>query len=93
MGNDELSPQERTIWRKFDRIAALGEPVLFALGDRSNPDYYGRMAERAVAIFPDITLEVFAERHHFDPPHRIEPERTARVLQTLWRRASALAPR
>lgn len=147
MGNDELSAEERTIWRKFDRIAALApehmlpafvadqlatgvepsppppgpqppwmasrpaglrtlietfrgssldldrlrafdKPVLFALGGKSNPDYYGRMAERAVAIFPDITLEVFAERHHFDPPHRIEPERTATVLKALWRRAS-----
>ena len=53
-----------------------------------NPDYYGRMAERAVVIFPDITLEVFAERHHFDPPHRIEPQRTATVLHALWERAS-----
>ncbi|MGH2919751.1 MAG: alpha/beta fold hydrolase [Solirubrobacteraceae bacterium] len=147
MGNDELSAEERTIWRKFDRIAALppeqmlpafvanqlaagveppppppgpqppwmasrpaglrtlietfrassldldrlrafDRPVLFALGGRSNPDYYGRMAERAVVIFPDITLEVFAERHHFDPPHRIEPQRTATVLRALWERAS-----
>jgi pimeloyl-ACP methyl ester carboxylesterase len=147
MGNDELSAEEHTIWRKFDRIAALppeqmlpafvanqlatgveppppppgpqppwmarrpaglrtlietfrassldldrlrtfDKPVLFALGGRSNPDYYGRMAERAVVIFPDITLEVFAERHHFDPPHRIEPQRTATVLQALWERAS-----
>jgi len=147
MGNDELSAEERTIWRKFDRIATLppeqmlpafvanqlatgvepppphpgaqpswmasrpaglrtlietfrtgsldldrlrafDKPVLFALGGESNPEYYGRMAERAVSIFPDMTLEVFAERHHFDPPHRIEPERTARALRALWERAS-----
>ena len=147
MGNDELSAEERTTWRKFDRIAALppeqmlpafvatqlatgveppppppdpqppwmasrpaglrtfietfrgssldldrlrafDKPVLFALGGKSNPGYHGRMAERAVAIFPDSTLEVFAERHHFDPPHRIEPERTATVLRALWERAS-----
>jgi pimeloyl-ACP methyl ester carboxylesterase len=25
--------------------------------------------------------------HHFDPPHRIEPERLANALRTLWRRA------
>jgi hypothetical protein len=56
------------------------------LGGRSNPDYYGRMAERARAIFPDFTLEVFLERHHFDPPHRIEPERTAKVLSDHWSR-------
>lgn len=147
MGNDELSAEERTIWRRFDRIAALApeqmlpafvanqlapgveppppppgpqpawmasrpaglrtlietfrtgsldldrlrafdRPVLFALGGKSKPDYYGRMAERAGTIFGDLTLEVFTERHHFDPPHRIEPERTATVLQALWERAS-----
>jgi pimeloyl-ACP methyl ester carboxylesterase len=147
MGNDELSAEERTTWRKFDRIAALppeqmlrafvanqlaigveppppppgpqppwmasrpaglrtfietfrsssldldrlrafDKPVWFALGGKSNPGYYGRMAERAAAIFPDMTLEVFAERHHFDPPHRIEPERTATALRALWERAT-----
>jgi hypothetical protein len=34
-----------------------------------------------------FTLDVFEERHHFDPPHRIEPERTARALQAHWARA------
>ena len=72
----------------LDRLRAFDKPVLFALGGKSNPDYYGRMAERAGTIFPDMTLEVFAERHHFDPPHRIEPERTATVLRALWQRAS-----
>ena len=57
--------------------------MYFALGGRSNPHYYARIAERAGAIFPDFTLEVFDERHHFDPPHRIEPQRTARALQAL----------
>jgi pimeloyl-ACP methyl ester carboxylesterase len=72
----------------LDRLRAFKKPVLFALGGRSNPDYYGRMAERAGTIFPDLTVEVFAERHHFDPPHRAEPERTAIVLRTHWERAS-----
>jgi hypothetical protein len=26
------------------------------------------MADRAREIFPDFTLDVFEERHHFDPP-------------------------
>jgi pimeloyl-ACP methyl ester carboxylesterase len=72
----------------LDRLRAFDKPVLFALGGKSNPDYYGRMAERATTIFPDMTLEVFPERHHFDPPHRVEPERTATVLRALWGRAS-----
>ena len=57
----------------LDALRAFERPVYFALGGRSNPDYYGKMAERLAAIFPDFTLEEFPERHHFDPPHRIEP--------------------
>jgi pimeloyl-ACP methyl ester carboxylesterase len=69
--------------RGFDR------PVYFALGGRSNRDYYGLMAGRLAEIFPDFTLETFQERHHFDPPHRIEPERLADSLLALWQRAEA----
>jgi pimeloyl-ACP methyl ester carboxylesterase len=74
-----------------DRLRTFNKPVLFVLGGRSNPDYYGREAERAREIFSDFTLEVFEQRHHFDPPHRIEPERTAKVLRHLWSRADQLA--
>jgi hypothetical protein len=38
-------------------------------------------------VFADFELEVFEDRHHFDPPHRIEPERLARSLERLWGRA------
>jgi hypothetical protein len=72
----------------LDSLRTFDRPVYFAVGGRSNPDYYGRMAERAAAIFPDFTLDLFEERHHFDPPHRIEPERTARALQAHWARAA-----
>jgi pimeloyl-ACP methyl ester carboxylesterase len=147
MGNDDLSPEEREVWRQLDRIATLPDaemmpafvtiqlapgvrppppppgppppwmatrpaglraflaafssssldvddlrsfeqPVYFALGGRSNPNYYSRMAERARGIFPNFTLEVFDERHHFDPPHRTEPGRTARALHAHWARAT-----
>ena len=71
----------------LDDLRAFKQPVYFALGGRSNPSYYARMAERARATFPNFTLEVFDERHHFDPPHRIEPERTARALRAHWARA------
>lgn len=74
-----------------EALRAFVRPVYFALGGRSNPDYYGRMAERLAAIFPDFTVETFAERHHFDPPHRIEPERLAGSLLALWERAEATA--
>jgi pimeloyl-ACP methyl ester carboxylesterase len=67
--------------RRFDR------PVYFALGGRSHPDYYAEMAKRLADVFTDFTLETFPERHHFDPPHRIEPEKLARSLLALWARA------
>ena len=70
-----------------DALRAFDRPVYFALGGRSNPDFFGRMADRLAAIFPDFTLETFPERHHFDPPHRIEPERLADSLLALWQRA------
>jgi pimeloyl-ACP methyl ester carboxylesterase len=72
----------------LDALRAFQPPVYFALGGRSNPSYYARMAERAGAIFPNYTLEVYDERHHFDPPHRTEPERTARALRAHWARAN-----
>jgi pimeloyl-ACP methyl ester carboxylesterase len=62
-------------------------PVYFALGGLSNPDQYAEIGKRLGTVFPDYTLEVFEERHHFDPPHRIEPERLANSLKALWRRA------
>lgn len=70
------------------RLRAFDRPVLLVLGGRSNPDYYRRMAERASTIFADLTLEVFEDRHHFDPPHRVEPERTAKLLREHWQRST-----
>jgi pimeloyl-ACP methyl ester carboxylesterase len=72
---------DREALRRFDR------PVYFALGALSNPDQYEEIANRLGGVFPDFELEVFEDRHHFDPPHRIEPDRLARSLQALWRRA------
>jgi len=72
---------DREALRAFDR------PVYFALGALSNPDQYEEIAKRLGGVFPDFELEVFEDRHHFDPPHRIEPERLASSLTTLWERA------
>ena len=71
----------------LEALRSFERPVYFALGGRSNPDFFARIAERLAAIFPDFTLETFAERHHFDPPHRVEPERLANSLLALWQRA------
>jgi pimeloyl-ACP methyl ester carboxylesterase len=72
-----------------DALRAFERPVYFALGGRSNPDYYGQMAARLKEIFSDFTIQTFPERHHFDPPHRIEPELVATSLLALWERAGS----
>jgi pimeloyl-ACP methyl ester carboxylesterase len=70
-----------------DALRRFEQPVYFALGGLSNPAYYGRMADGLAGVFSDFTLEVFENRHHFDPPHRAEPERVASSLRALWARA------
>jgi pimeloyl-ACP methyl ester carboxylesterase len=72
----------------LDSLRAFTQPVYFALGGRSNPNNYRRMAERARTVFADFTLDVFEERSHVDPPHQAEPERTARALRAHWARAA-----
>jgi pimeloyl-ACP methyl ester carboxylesterase len=89
-------PGLRALMRAFneyeldlERLRSFRQPVYFALGGKSNPDYYERMAERLGRVFPDFTLERFEERHHFDPPHRLEPKRLAASLLRLWQRAES----
>ena len=86
----------RAILRAFRRgsidreaLSAFDRPVYLALGALSNPDLYGEIANRLGSVFTSFELEVFDERHHFDPPHRTEPERLARSLESLWRSAEA----
>jgi pimeloyl-ACP methyl ester carboxylesterase len=77
---------DREDCRRFDR------PVYYALGGLSNADQFGEIGKRLGGVFPQFTLEVFDERHHFDPPHRIEPERLATSLKALWKRAEGSEP-
>lgn len=70
-----------------DALSRFDRPVYFALGGLSNPDQFGAIATRLGRVFSDFELEVFEERHHFDPPHRVEPERLADSLKALWRRS------
>lgn len=69
------------------RLVGFERPVFFVLGGLSNPDDYGEVAERLSTVFPDFRLEMFPDRHHFDPPHRIEPDRLAGLLREHWERA------
>jgi pimeloyl-ACP methyl ester carboxylesterase len=70
----------------LNALARLEQPVYYALGGRSHPDYYARMVGRLGAVIPDFTVELFPERHHFDPPHRAEPARLAASLRSFWSR-------
>jgi pimeloyl-ACP methyl ester carboxylesterase len=72
---------DREALRSFDR------PAYFALGGLSNPDHFGEEAQRLARVFPNFWLQVFPERHHFDPPHRVEPHALAASLRSLWARA------
>ena len=86
----------RALIRAFDAasldpsaLRAFDRPVSFMHGGHSNPDLYARMGVRLEAVFPDYSMELYAERHHFDPPHRTEPARVAESLRALWQRAEA----
>jgi pimeloyl-ACP methyl ester carboxylesterase len=76
----------------LDALRRFRHPVYFALGGLSRAEYYERMAARLARVFPDFTLEAFEDRHHLDPPHRIEPERLSASLHDLWARADAALP-
>lgn len=71
----------------LDALRGFERPVYYALGGRSNPDYFVRQAERLSKVFADFTVEVYDERHHFDPPHRAEPDRLAAALTKMWARS------
>jgi pimeloyl-ACP methyl ester carboxylesterase len=75
----------------IEKLRSFDCPVLYTIGGRSNPVAVRLPAERLGRIFPDFTLEIFEERHHFDPPHRAEPQRYARSLRKLWDRAPGTA--
>jgi pimeloyl-ACP methyl ester carboxylesterase len=74
---------------ELDALRRFDAPVYYGLGGRSNPDYFEAMAERLAGVFPDFTVEIFPERHHFDPPHRAEAEALAASLTALWERGSS----
>jgi pimeloyl-ACP methyl ester carboxylesterase len=70
----------------LDALHSLAGPALVVVGGRSNPDYFAREAGRLLDVLPDCEVEVYAERHHFDPPHQAEAARMARSLHRLWAR-------
>ncbi len=69
-----------------ENFRQMDQPVYYTLGSLSTR-YFERGAQRLTGLFPDIQVEEYAGRSHFDPPHRAEPERFARALQKLWARS------
>jgi pimeloyl-ACP methyl ester carboxylesterase len=68
-----------------DRFRLMTGPVYYALGSLSTR-FYERAAFTLAGLFPDIQVEEYAGRSHFDPPHRAEPERFGRAVVQLWTR-------
>ena len=60
--------------------------VPFVIIQHMPAGFTGRLADRLATVFADFTVEVYDERHHFDPPHRVEPERLATALTSMWAR-------
>lgn len=80
----------RTAEIDHDALRRFPRPVLYMLGGRSAP-VYRAMAERLAGVFQDFTLRDFPQRHHFDPPHRAEPDAFAATLLEHWGRANTKA--
>jgi len=71
----------------LERLRAFDHPVLYVTGGKSDPIENEPIVQRLGKVFPDFTREIYEERHHFDPPHRAEPERFAASLMRLWERS------
>lgn len=72
----------------LERLRAFDRPVLYVTGGKSDPIENEPIVERLGKVFPDFTREIYEDRHHFDPPHRAEPDRFATSLTKLWERAA-----
>jgi pimeloyl-ACP methyl ester carboxylesterase len=73
-----------------EALRRFRQPVYYALGSLSRP-YYKRTAQTLSEVIPNLEVETYEGRSHLDPPHRAEPERFARALRDLWRRAERSA--
>ncbi len=70
------------------RFRQFSQPVYYALGSLSTR-FFEREARTLAGLFPDMQVEEYEGRSHFDPPQRAEPERFARALRAVWARADA----
>jgi pimeloyl-ACP methyl ester carboxylesterase len=83
----------RAIWQSFvhseiraDLFRRFQKPVYLAIGSLSD-GIEERKAGTLSMLFSDFQVEVYKGLHHFNPPHRAEPERFSVALRRLWNRA------
>jgi pimeloyl-ACP methyl ester carboxylesterase len=74
-----------------ERFTNFHHPVYYAFGSLSTR-FYERNAKTLAGLFPDMQIEEYAGRSHFDPPQRAEGQRVARALLQLWARSESAAP-
>jgi pimeloyl-ACP methyl ester carboxylesterase len=81
-----------TAFSRFDlpysRLRGYSKPVYLAVAALST-QVEMRKGEVLWGLFPDLQVEVYENRHHFDPPQRVEPERFAQALVALWKKAGS----
>lgn len=91
-------PQDYSLEVEIEGVLREADAQLGALSSRRYSGggaaslAFAAARKRLSGVFPDFELEVFDDRHHFDPPHRIEPERLAISLKKLWGRAERSQP-
>jgi pimeloyl-ACP methyl ester carboxylesterase len=73
----------------YNRLREFTRPAYIAVTALSNPVEM-RKADVLSGLLPDLQVEVYQDRHHFDPPQRAEPERFAQALSNLWARSNSL---
>jgi pimeloyl-ACP methyl ester carboxylesterase len=85
-GLDAMTRAFRRYDLDLNALRSFEMPVYLAVGGLSHP-VEPRKAERLAGLFPNIHVETYQDRHHFDPPQRAEAARLARSLRELWSRA------
>jgi pimeloyl-ACP methyl ester carboxylesterase len=67
----------------IERLRGFDRPAYYSYGTLSSPEWE-RRAERLSLLLPNLTVERFEGRNHFDTSHTAEPERVAVALRRLW---------
>ena len=69
----------------------MKQPVYSALGELSTR-HFERGAQTLSKLFPNMKVEAYEGRSHFERPFRTQPERFAGALQELCAHSVELSP-